>query len=114
MTYKTFDIVIVPFPFVDSNVTKVRPALILSSHKSNEQGSIILAMITSAQHNKKWNDVLISDLSVAGLSVASIIRMKVFTLDASSVYKKIGVLDMQSQVEFKKTFKHSFNDLFKI
>lgn len=111
MIYKSFDIVIVPFPFVDSSLTKVRPALVLSNHESNKQGSVVLVMITSAQHNKRFNDVLITNLESTNLPSASIIRMKLFTLDLTLVHKKIGVLSERDQMAFKKIFKQLFKDL---
>ncbi len=37
MTYKQFDVVVVPFPFTDKAATKKRPALILSDAASFNQ-----------------------------------------------------------------------------
>lgn len=49
-------------------------------------------MITSAD-NPSWPlDVLISDLAGAGLPAASIVRMKLFTLDHRFVLGKLGQL----------------------
>ena len=40
MTYKTFDVVVVSFPFTDQNTDKRRPALILSDYENfiDDQG----------------------------------------------------------------------------
>src|SRR5664279_4023431 len=81
--YERFDVVVVPFPFTDSATTKRRPALMISSAKAFNQpaGHSVLAMITSAG-NAAWPlDVAISDGTAAGLAVASLVRMKLFTLD---------------------------------
>jgi len=47
--YDRFDVVVVPFPFIDSATSKRRPALVLSSarHFNKEIDASILAMISS-------------------------------------------------------------------
>jgi len=68
-------------------------------------------MITSAYHEKKNIDVPITALSVAGLSAASMVRMKIFTLDTCLVRKKIGVLGVVDQKSVIKLFKELFADM---
>lgn len=94
MTYKKYDVVIVPFPFTDSSMQKRRPALVLSDYTafSAKTGHSIMAMITSAK-NAPWPlDVRITDLSQAGLPAPSVVRMKLFTLDHRFIFAKAGVL----------------------
>lgn len=113
--YKTFDIVVVPFPFSDSNQAKRRPALVISSHTNfnNEIDHSILAMITSAR-NKPWPlDTIIEDYSTAGLPKTCTVRMKFFTLDHRIIIKKIGTLAIKDQKSFKKMFSKLFQDLRK-
>lgn len=109
MTYKAFDIVIVPFPFVDSHEAKVRPALVLSTNTAHKTDTIVLAMITSAQHTKKQHDTPIAHLAETGLSAQSIIRMKIFSLDTYIIYKKIGTLHANDQRICKKNFRQLFS-----
>ena len=95
MTFKAFDVVVVPFPFTDRTTTRRRPALVLSdANNFNRQvGQSVLAMITSA-NNSDWPlDINIQNLDAAGLSSASVVRMKLFTLDDKLVIRKAGVLD---------------------
>ncbi len=94
MTYEAFDVVVVPFPFTDRSTTKRRPALVLSDAKAfNKQvGQSVLAMITSARHSDWPLDVKIEDLDSAGLPSASVVRMKLFTLDDQLVIRKAGAL----------------------
>jgi len=99
VTYKKFDIVVVPFPFTDQNTTKHRPALVLSEKESfnRETGNCVLAMITS-EKNPPWPlDSKIGNLKKAGLSAASKVRMKLFTLDSRLIVKKIGGLSVKDQ-----------------
>ncbi len=92
--YNQFDVVVVPFPFTDSGSTKRRPALILSDagmfNTPMQKG--VMAMITTATYQPWALDISITDLSAAGLNAASIVRMKLFTLDYSLIVRQIGHL----------------------
>ncbi len=107
VTYKTFDVVVVPFPFTDRATTKRRPALVLSDAKSFNQpvGQSVLAMITSAANSAWPLDVNIADLDAAGLTSASIIRMKLFTLDHQLIIRKAGSLAPQDRDVITKVLK---------
>lgn len=93
MTYEAFDVVVVPFPFTDREASKRRPALVLSRGTWNAAaGHLVLAMITSAK-NPPWPlDTRISSEAEAGLTAASVVRIKLFTLDARLVLRKAGRL----------------------
>jgi mRNA interferase MazF len=94
VTYKPFEVVVVPFPFTDRKEGKRRPALVLSDHIRFNQpsGHTVLAMITS-QKNPDWPlDTKITGKRRAGLTAPSKIRMKLFTLDNRLIVKKIGGL----------------------
>lgn len=94
MDYDRFDVVIVPFPFTDRAQAKRRPALILSRCGTfgRKAGHSVMAMITSAM-NPPWPlDVVITDLESAGLPAASVVRMKLFTLDHRFVLDQRGKL----------------------
>jgi mRNA interferase MazF len=110
--YKTFDVIVVPFPFVESNKTKNRPALVLSSQKhfNQELGSTICAMITSTQN--VWPlDVPITNLKSCGLEKESKIRLKVFTLDNRLIKTRIGKLSLQDQEALQEIISLAFEDL---
>ena len=94
MTFEAFDVVVVPFPFTDRTTTKRRPALVLSDAKAfNRQvGQSVLAMITSARNSDWPLDVEIENLDSAGLPSASVVRMKLFTLDDQLVIRRAGTL----------------------
>ena len=110
MIYKPFDIVVVPFPFTDKQKSKLRPAMVFSSADTfnSKIGHSILVMITS-QKNTKWPlDTIISNLDSCGLSAASVIRMKMFTLDNRLIQQKIGALSRVDQKDFKQNFGQCF------
>ncbi len=90
------DVLLVPFPFTDKAKAKKRPALVISPQEFNVSTKhIIFAMITTMGN---WAfDIEIGDLKSAGLSHPCKIRMKLFTLDASLIDKKIGELGKQDR-----------------
>ena len=107
---KAGTVVSVPFPFVDSNQTKHRPALVLSSKEfNNSHGHSVMVMITSAKHSGWPTDIAISDLKNAGLNSPSIIRFKVFTLDNQLI---IGILGRIVGDDWKVSQKTLNNILF--
>ena len=110
VTYKAFDVVVVPFPFTDRTSTKRRPALVLSNAKSFNQpvGQSVLAMITSATHSAWPLDITITSLDATGLTSASMIRMKLFTLDHQLIIRKAGSLAAQDRATVQQVLKKLF------
>jgi mRNA interferase MazF len=107
VTFKPFDVVVVPFPFTDSGKTKRRPALVLSSKGlfGKESGHTVMAMITSAKNSSWPLDIQIKNLESAGLTSPSVIRMKLFTLDNRFIIRKAGHLAENDTREFRDAFK---------
>lgn len=92
-TFDPGDVVTVPFPFTDRSQTKRRPAVVLSSRRlSAHANQYVLAMVTSARHEPWPFDVRIADGSSAGLRAESVVRWKLFSLDASLITRRIGAL----------------------
>ena len=111
MSYRQFDVVVVPFPFTDRPVTKKRPALVLSDagNFGDRIGHSVLAMITSAK-NPPWPlDVEISDIKTAGLPAPSKVRMKLFTLDHRLMVDRRGRLGEVDVHEVKKALVQLLN-----
>jgi mRNA interferase MazF len=102
-TYSPGDVVVVPFPFSDRDASKRRPALVCSAAAFNESSHhLVLAMITTASHKQWPGDVAIRDLAATGLPVASIVRWKLFTLDASLVLRRAGTLSARDRATCRK------------
>ena len=92
MTCDPWDVVVVPFPFVESAGARKRPALVLSDRSFNDAGNTVLAMITTRSHRPWPGDTELADLRAAGLHVPCLVRLKLFTLDNRLLAKKIGRL----------------------
>ena len=92
-TCDAWNVVVVPFPFIDMGRAKPRPALVLSRQKINHAtGFTVLAMITRGLSTHWSNDTPIQRLGDAGLSVESVVRWKVFSLDNRLISRQIGKL----------------------
>ncbi len=86
-------VVDVPFPFIEKERGKTRPALILSAASFQSScGACVMAMITSAERSAWPNDVLLKDWHGAGLKKPSLLRWKIFTLDDALILGARGVL----------------------
>lgn len=91
--FETWDIVRVPFPYIDRPALHYRPALVIAPDDASDAYALPwVAMITSATHRRWPGDVFVSDLKRAGLPVASIVRpAKLATIEADTA-EKIGTL----------------------
>lgn len=97
--YKPGEIVVVPFPFTDRQAVKRRPALVCSSEDFNRSsGHVVLAMVTTAAHSPWPGDVALRDLQATGLPAPSVVRWKLFTLDAALVLRRVGALSENDRV----------------
>lgn len=106
-----WDVVVVPFPFTDINKAKPRPALVLSNESFNEKnGHSVLLMITTASNINWTNDVKITELETTGLDTASVIRMKMFTIDNRIIKKKIGALGLRDRKALSKAVSSTLAD----
>ena len=98
--FETWDIVKVPFPYVERPVVQRRPALVLAAVDPGSPHALLwVAMITSAA-NRGWpGDLAISELAEAGLPIASIVRLaKLTTIEASEAERLGGLPRPDRQV----------------
>jgi mRNA-degrading endonuclease toxin of MazEF toxin-antitoxin module len=90
--YRNWDIVVVPSLLTDQKTNKVRPAVIVSTDiLLQRNGKYIVTMITSAKNAAQYGDVSISELSAAGLPIASVVRAsKVAVIEDQDILKRVG------------------------
>ena len=107
-------IILVPFPFDDFSISKVRPALCLTS-EIGKFNHVIIAFITS----KIPNDLIDSDLIInkqsanslgTGLTVDSVIRLhKIVTIPKSLIKRKLGAIPKSVEIEIKRKIEQLFD-----
>jgi len=96
------DTVVVPFPFTDIPVSKRRPSVVLSSASFNRaSGQSILAMITTAANSRWDEDIMLSDLDIAGIPHPSVVRFKLFTLPNELLLRQLGYLCTADQAKLR-------------
>jgi len=78
-------------------------------HFNKQVGQSVLAMTTSANISSWPLDVEIEDLDSAGLPSASVVRMKLFTLDDQLVIRKAGALSKTDTLAVVDTLQQLFN-----
>lgn len=108
-------IVLVTFLFDDFSVSKVRPALCLTS-EIGKYNHVIIAFITS----KVPEDLVESDMILrkesensygTGLTVDSVIRLhKIVTIPKSHIKRKLGSINKTVEVEIKKKISQLFDN----
>ena len=108
-------IVLVPFPFDDFSVSKVRPALWLTN-EIGKYNHVIIAFISS----KIPDDLIESDLILrkqsensigTGLTVDSVIRLhKIVTIPKSLIRRKLGTINKSVEADLRKKISHLFGN----
>lgn len=94
MTYKKWDIVLIPFPFTDVSTTKKRPGLVISPQEIIEDSHdcVIVFMTSKIDSTKRLGDYLIREWEKSDLPKPTLIRMKFATISTTIIIKKIGRL----------------------
>ncbi len=106
MNCKPGDVVMVPFPFIDRQISKLRPALVLSNNPDGENDKhLILSMITSAKRSRWKSDIVLKEWRKSGLKAESVVRWKIFTIEAKLVQEKRGCLSSEDSESVQKGFK---------
>jgi mRNA interferase MazF len=80
--------------------------LVLSSEEFNqEQGIVVLAMITTAKRSRWKSDAPLNDWKEAGLKAPSMVRWKIFSLDSAMVFDRRGSLSQADRELIASSFK---------
>lgn len=94
MTFRRWDVVSVPFPFVEGHATKRRPALVVSTDAFHRAHRACLgAMMTTARNMQdvRPDDIAIADLAGAGLPRPCVIRLaRLATFEWSDRIRRVG------------------------
>ena len=93
MICEHWQVVAVPFPFMERPAVKRRPALVISTEQFNAANDhSVMAMITTAMLESWPSDYALVKPRDAGLNVECYVRWKIFTLPNALITSKIGEL----------------------
>jgi len=99
---KSGDLILVPFPFADIDVKKIRPAVILGFTQDEFQDLIICAVSSNVPPKLGRFELVVEKSKINKLKTNSIIKVdRVVTIRSSQVLKKLGVL-AKDQLELLK------------
>ena len=98
-------LILIPYPFSDSNLHKVRPALIVSNNEFNRHGDDVVAIPLTSVIKQELFSVLItqSNLQEGKLIKESRARAdKIFSVSKNRIIMKIGEVNKESFDKIKK------------
>lgn len=108
--YNSFDVIRVPFPFSDKDISKTRPAIVLSKDKGSEL--LVCCMVTSAKASSFELDFTVNDIPPTGLPKSSVVRVeKIFTIDKRLILNKEGQLSTLDSKMLKRKFFELFDGI---
>ncbi|MEO0500598.1 MAG: type II toxin-antitoxin system PemK/MazF family toxin [Pseudomonadota bacterium] len=101
-------IVRVPFPFVERNYRRVRPALVITSKTFTERTGLVWTLMITSMARERWpDDVPIADHERSGLPIASMVRVaKIATIEARDL-SVIGRIDSETLASVHSKIKDS-------
>jgi len=110
MTFKKWDIVLVPFPFTNLKTLKKRPALILSPQLFNEGPDVVIMFITSNISSfGRAGDYKLQNWKESGLPKPSMVRMKFATIEKSLIIKRLGTVYFSDQKSINQKLELFFD-----
>ncbi|WP_162419580.1 type II toxin-antitoxin system PemK/MazF family toxin [Cyclobacterium roseum] len=109
MDFRQGDIVIVPFPFSDGQLSKSRPAVVISGERVNNTRDIILAQISSTSRSDEFSFFIDENRITVSLRKKSQVRVhKIFVMEKMLVKKKISQLTDLAKNELLVKVKNLF------
>jgi mRNA interferase MazF len=101
--FKAGDVIWVSFPYVESERSKVRPALVVSDNMSGPENTLLWAMMITNALRPDWpGDLIIQDHASVGLPHPSKIRTaKIATLEAAAA-ERIGQIGADLMAEVRR------------
>lgn len=107
MTAQPGDVILVRFPFTDLRTTKLRPAVVLTTH--GDDLTIVGIFSSPAQPARETWIALTTedpDFPGTGLKTASVIKAeRIAVIERSVVVKKLGSLSTSQMERLKQTVK---------
>ncbi len=103
---EVWDLVKVPFPYTNRPVQQRRPALVVAVPDAPGAPELLWVLMVTSAANRGWpGDVAVSDLSVAGLPAASVVRSaKIATIEAQDA-ERIGQLPLEDRTQVIKALR---------
>lgn len=106
-TINKWDIVVVPFPYIDIQTQKRRPALVISDSEFNSKTGLLWVLMITTSSEEWQHDVTITDLISTNLPAPSKIRCaKLATIEAKRITHVIGKLSENDVAEVSSIIRN--------
>jgi mRNA interferase MazF len=111
--FEIWDLIKVPFPYTNRPVQQRRPALVVAMPEAPCAPQLLWVLMVTSAANRGWpGDITVSDLAIAGLPAASVVRSaKIATIEAGDA-ERIGQLPKPDTDLVKEALRRSFTDIF--
>ncbi len=107
MQYAPFDIVVVPYPYVEQDYKKIRPALIVRSWRVEPQMVLHCVLMITGATNERWPGDILIDPS-AKLLIPSVLRLsKITTVEDSGILRKVSELPIMQREEIRSKLQNT-------
>ncbi|MBO1077372.1 type II toxin-antitoxin system PemK/MazF family toxin (plasmid) [Roseomonas marmotae] len=106
--FEVWDLVKVPFPYTNRPVQQRRPALVIAAPEASGTPALLWVLMVTSAENRGWpGDVMVSDLTEAGLPAPSVVRpAKIATIEAGDA-ERIGRLPEPDQRQVAQALRAS-------
>lgn len=91
MNYSKGDIILLPYPFTDLSIRKVRPAIVVGSDKGKYE-DIFVVPLTSKVNDLSDGEFILESWQASGLNVPSAVKRGCILIDTGMIISKVGVL----------------------
>nr|VFK57664.1 MAG: mRNA interferase MazF [Candidatus Kentron sp. TUN] len=100
-TYNFGDVVLVGFPFTDLQITKKRPAVVISrkTYQQNRPDVILMAVTSRIRQPLATGEAMLKDWQVAGLARPSVLKPLIATLEQRRIVKVMGRLSVADMAD---------------
>ena len=108
-TYSFGDVVLVRFPFTNQQVSKRRPAVLVSNQSYNQhKPDVILAAITSQVRTPLgFGEATIQDWQAAGLLKPSVLKPVIVTVEKPMLAHTLGKLRQADQQTLREMIRQT-------
>jgi mRNA interferase MazF len=113
--FRRWDVIKVPFPYTDRPVRERRPALVVGLNNPADGHELVWALMITSRENRPWlGDVIVTDLTKAGLPAPSVVRTaKIATIKGRDA-EKIGKLEPAARVAVEQELRRTFGAVLTI
>lgn len=102
-SYSRGNVILVPCPFSDLSITKVRPAAVVHDvHPSHDN---LIVSLTSRTSALLPGEFVLADWAGAGLNVATAVKRGIYTVHPSLVVKTVGQLSAQDLQKLEQSLR---------